>query len=314
MASIYFRNTRSGKKSNRQPRPRQFKFGLPAVGPYGLRPSACGAEVLGELASGLAGRAVVLDVDIREHIVLGSWMGSGMSCVAFTKVPELVSAMVGIRGVDSDDVNDAVTTVCTENPGANAPNVIEHTKDHRIGGRMARHTVIQVSGRLAPHVSDAVRAKHGDSAKREVTFCNATQARLCFCITTPTGTHVRTLSPGALHMLAQTFPSWSTCIPQPTAAYCKIVCEPEASNFRSTPNKNSCCMLYADGRMRFQGNVRDCRRVAAALRESIATMMTDQDCKQFLCRLAPHELCDEEGAELATLASETTSVRGSYRG
>lgn len=47
------------------------------------------------------GEDIGLSSDVREYLVLGSWVGSGMSCVAFTRTPELVSAMVSIRGIDA---------------------------------------------------------------------------------------------------------------------------------------------------------------------------------------------------------------------
>lgn len=313
MSSVYFRNTRSGKKGHRQPRPRHFKYSTSAAGPYAIEPSDSVLWALGCVASGLTGSNVALDRDLREYLVLGSWSGLGASCVAFTHTPELVSAMVSVRGVPPGDVRSAVDNVCAANPGANAPSVVEHSKEHMSGGRVTRNTVVQVSGRLAPHVADELKRTFGDTAKCDMTFCNMTQAHLCFCVTVPSGTYIRTMSPGSLHMLSEAFPPWSACISQPVAPYYKIVCEPDANGFRMSANKNSCCMLYADGRMRFQGAVRDCARAAAALREALATMMISQHCKVFLSRLVEHLLDDEGEEEEASQVSGTTSTPGSFQ-
>lgn len=310
MTSVYFRNTRSGKKGDRQPKPRQFKYNIPATGPYALEPTPCSIDVLSSIASGATGKDIRLDPRLRENLIMGSWLGSGISCVAFTKVPELVTSMVSIRGCTKGAVEAAVFNVCSSNPGANAPSVMEHTKNHQSNGRMVRNTVIQVSGRLAPHVADAVKTVSSENVKCDVTFCNATQAKLCFALTLPSGTYTRTLSPSSLYLLSSSFPAWSGCISQPSAPYYKILCEPPTGCFRTSANKNSCCMLYADGRMRFQGTVADCSRTAAALREALDTLMMGPHCTAFLSRLSEHVLQDEEAQEVATLASETTSVRG----
>lgn len=311
MDSIYFRNTRSGKKGNRQPKPKQFKFNIPAIGPYAVDPTPCSMEVLSSIASAAVGESITLDPRLRETMVMGSWHGSGMSCVAFTKVPELVTCMVSIRGCTMGAVEAAIFNVCSMYPGVNAPSVTEHVKQHHAGGRSIRNTVIQVSGRLAPHVVDAVKAISSESVKCDVTFCNATQAKLCFAVTLPTGTYSRTLSAGSLHLLASSFPSWSGCISQPTAPYYKILCEPPTGCFRTSANKNSCCMLYADGRMRFQGSVPDCSRTAAALREALDTVMMGSYCKAFLSHLTEHVLEDEEAGEAVAPASEMTSMPAS---
>lgn len=311
MALVYFRNTRSGKKGNKQPKPRYFKYNTPATGPYEVQPSQCALSVLSSIASHAVGDTVELNPDLREHIVMGSWSGAGTSCVAFTKVPELVTSMISIRGSSLGSVESAVTKVCASNPGVNAPYVTEHAKEHVVNGRMVRNSVIQVLGRLAPHVIDTMKENTCDSMKYDITFCNATQAKLCFCLTLPSGTHIRTLSPGSLYILSSAFPQWSACISQPSAAYYKILCEPLAGCFRTSANKNSCCMLYADGRMRFQGAVEDCARAADALREAINTVMTGHQCTTFLSRLVEHELSDMEEAGVGAPMSETTSVRGS---
>lgn len=311
MTSVYFRNTRSGKKGNKQPKPRHFKYNTPATGPYDVQPSECVMSVLSSIASQAVGDSIELNPDLKEYMIMGSWSGAGTSCVAFTKVPELVTSMISIRGSSLEAVEGAVTSVCASNPGVNAPYVTEHAKEHLVNGRVVRNSVIQVSGRLAPHVVDAMRSAGDNSMKYDITFCNATQAKLCFCLTLPSGTHVRTLSPGSLYLLSTAFPQWSACISQPSAAYYKILCEPLPGCFRTSANKNSCCMLYADGRMRFQGVVEDCARTAAALREAINNVMTGPHCTTFLSRLVEHEMSDIEEAEVGALMSETTSVRGS---
>lgn len=313
MASVYFRNTRSGKKGNKQPKLRHFKYNTPAIGPYAVQPSECVLSVLTTIASEAAGKDVRLDPDLREHVVLGSWSGSGASCIAFTRIPELVTAMISIRGCSRDTVDHAVGQVCSSNPGVNAPSVMEHAKEHVIDGKLVRHSVIQVSGRLAPHVVDALRVSGAPSFRHEVTFCNATQAKLCFCITLPSGTHIRTLSPGSLHLLSSSFPQWAGCISQPAAEYYKIICEPLQGCFRTSANKNSCCMLYADGRMRLQGIVEDCARTMAALRFALNTLMTGSRCTAFLSLLVEHPLSDTEEAGEGAPMSDTTSMRGSSR-
>lgn len=155
-----------------------------------------------------------------------------------------------------------------------------------MGGCTVRNTVVQVAGRLAPHVVDVIKTRYGNGAKCDITFCNVTQAKLCFCITIPSGTYVRTLFPGSLHMLSVVFPPWLACISQPSALYYKILRAPESEGFRTQVNKNSCCMLYADGRMRFHGAIRDCARMVIAIREALYHAMLGQYCKGFLSRLA----------------------------
>lgn len=313
MTSVYFRNTRSGKKGNKQPKPRHFKYNTPATGPYDVQPSKCVLTVLSSIASQAVGDTVNLDPDLREYMVMGSWSGAGISCVAFTKVPELVTSMISIRGSSLDAVESAVTKVCASNPGVNAPYVTEHAKEHLTNGRIVRNSVIQVSGRLAPHVVDVMKVDGNSDMQYDITFCNATQAKLCFCLTLPSGTYIRTLSPGSLYLLSTSFPQWAACISQPSAAYYKILCEPLPGCFRTSANKNSCCMLYADGRMRFQGVVEDCARTAGALREAISNVMTGHHCTTFLSRLVEYEMSDMEEVGVGVPMSETTSVQGSSR-
>lgn len=294
---IYFRNTRSGKKSNKQPTT-AFKFsgGPEAEGRDDHVPCyplpAHTLSVINPIISALCAESIGDHSETRLQHVLASWVGSCVPVTLSIKYPVLVTSMVNIRNCSRDTVSACIRVVSDANSKYNAP-----TLSNRGSRACSSFSVSQVSGKLATEVAaEAERVTMGDCICT-VTSCNVTQTELIFTLTLENGTHLRCLGMESLSILSRYTPASATCLLCPSNDSYKLVVS-SLGSFSGRPD-GSCMLMFAGGRVRFQGTPTGCARTAAAFRDTVLRLMSSRQAGEFMMTLTRHSLPSEHTSEEA---------------
>jgi len=301
----YYRPTRSGRKSERQPRTRDFKrstfITVDEDGPEN-RPDAdlprMSVLLLSTVISRLTSKDVTVDPVFRQYYTIGTWESGGLCVTSFCTQPDISTCMCSVRGVGMSDVRDSVSEVCSEYHDYAAPSFAAR------GPKSAsRPALIQLSGRLAPHAFEKI-SRRTSSATCVATFCNLSRCRIGFVVCSDGTTHVRSLGMRSIQILRPYFPSWSGCILHSSLQYYRVLCRPKAGK-DSSRGDNSGILLYVDGRVRFQGTPDVISMASGAVCHAIGSVMRSSSWFDFVLAL---EAYDREPHQ--QVGNDTTSVIG----